>query len=128
VDESKSTKSKAMGQSVAVSKKNFPDQSARSFKATVKGRIFRGLVVKKAGKFYAYQNLCQHLPITLDLNDDKFFNHENTHLQCHMHGAMYELDTGICIAGPCVGAKLVSLSFTEEESRLVVRIPDGFED
>lgn len=113
---------------VVVPKKNFPDQTARSFKTKVKGRIFRGLVVRKNGRFYAYQNLCQHLPITLDLNDDKFFTHDKTHLQCHMHGAVYEIETGACVAGPCVGARLVSLELEEEETRLVIRVPESFEE
>ncbi len=117
-----------MAVSVVVEKKNFPDQSAKSFKTKVKGRIFRGIVVRKGDKFFAYQNLCQHLPITLDLNDDGFFNHEKTHLQCHMHGAMYEIETGVCVAGPCVGAGLVALELAEEPSRLLVKIPPGFED
>ena len=38
--------------------------------AKLKGRVFRGILVRRGGKFYAYQNLCQHLPITLDLNDE----------------------------------------------------------
>lgn len=116
-----------MSASVVVPKK-MADNSAKGFEAKVKGRVFRGILVRKGGKFYAYQNLCQHLPITLDLNDERFFNHEKTHLQCHMHGALYELETGVCTAGPCVGAKLIALELTEEPSRLVVKIPDSFEE
>ena len=111
---------------VAVPKKNFAELTARSFKTKVRGRVFQGFVVRKAGKFYAYQNLCQHLPITLDLEDDEFFTYDRTHLQCHMHGAMYEIETGLCVGGPCPGSKLVPLEMTEEESRLVIRIPDTF--
>jgi nitrite reductase/ring-hydroxylating ferredoxin subunit len=116
-----------MAASVAVSKKNFPDQSAKGFKTKVKGRIFHGLVVRKGGKFFAYQNLCRHLPITLDLDDERFFNFEKTHLQCHMHGAMYEIETGHCIAGPCVGANLIPLEIVEEDSRLIIKLPEKFE-
>ena len=116
-----------MSVSVVVSKKNFPDQSAKSFKTKIRGRVFRGLVVRRGDKYFAFRNLCQHLPITLDLNDDRFFNHEKTQLQCHMHGALYDIETGLCTAGPCVGAKLVSLEFVEEGARLVIKIPDNFE-
>lgn len=61
--------------------------------------------------------------MTLDLNDNDFFNHEKTHLQCHMHGAVYEIETGRCIEGPCVGANLAPLDFVEESQRLIVQIP-----
>lgn len=111
---------------VAVPKKNFKDLTARSFKTRVRGQVFQGFVVQKAGKFFAYHNLCQHLPITLDLGDDDFFTHDKSYLQCHMHGAMYEMETGFCVAGPCQGSRLVALEMEEEETRLVICIPENF--
>lgn len=100
--------------------------SARSFTTKIRGRLFRGFVVLKAGRYYAYQNLCQHLPITLDLNDDDFFTHDKRHLQCHMHGAMYEIESGLCVAGPCEGSRLRPLELKEEETRLVIHIPESY--
>lgn len=108
---------------VGLSKKGFADLTAKSFKAKVRGRVFQGFVVRQGDKFYAYQNLCRHLPITLDLNDDDFFTHDKKFLQCQMHGAMYEINTGLCIGGPCLGAQLMRLELEEEEDRLVIRIP-----
>jgi len=106
-----------------IQKKNFKEGSSKSFSAKVGSKSFEGFVVKKNGRFYAYQNLCQHLPITLDLKDGRFFSHDRKALQCHMHGALYEIETGICFAGPCEKEKLVSLEIVEEEERLVIRIP-----
>lgn len=108
---------------VGLSKKGFADLTAKSFKAKVRGRVFQGFVVRQGDKFYAYQNLCRHLAITLDLNDDDFFTHDKKFLQCQMHGAMYEINTGLCIGGPCLGAQLMRLELEEEEDRLVIRIP-----
>jgi len=112
--------------SISISKRNFPEPGAKPFQVKVRGHIFQGIVVKKGGKFFAYQNLCQHLPITLDLKDGNFFTHDKKYLQCHMHGAMYEADTGVCIAGPCLGATLVALDLAEEVSHVIVRIPESF--
>jgi len=111
---------------VFISKRNFSDLSTRSFQVVVKGKLFQGFVVKKGGRYFAYQNLCQHLPITLDLRDSDFFTHDKQFLQCHMHGAMYEVETGFCIAGPCQGARLVALELQEEEGRVVISIPESF--
>lgn len=110
---------------VAISKKNFAELTARSFTTKVRGKLFRGFVVRKGNKFFAYQNLCQHLPITLDLNDDDFFTYDRLFLQCHMHGAMYDIETGQCVAGPCQGSQLTALEIEEEENRLVIRVPDN---
>ena len=61
------------------------------------------------GQVRCYQNVCRHIPITLDYGDGRFFNSEGTHLVCQTHGATYEPLTGQCIAGPCVGAFLKPL-------------------
>ena len=73
---------------IAVAKRNFPDHSVKTFKIRIRGHLFRGLVVKEDGRYFAYENLCQHLPITLDVNGSEFFSHDKKYLQCHMHGAM----------------------------------------
>lgn len=108
---------------IGMTKKGFTDLTAKSFKAKIRGQVFQGFVVRQGEKFYAYRNLCQHLPITLDLNDDDFFSHDKKYLQCQMHGAMYEIPTGVCIAGPCLGARLIKLELDEEGDNLVIRIP-----
>jgi len=103
------------------------DGQARGFQAKVKGKIFHGLIVKKGEAYFAYRNQCRHLAITLDLNDEQFFNAEGTHLQCQMHGATYEIESGECIAGPCVGAFLEKLDLRVEEERLVIQLKENFE-
>jgi nitrite reductase/ring-hydroxylating ferredoxin subunit len=111
---------------IAISKRNFENNTVKSFKVRIGTRVFRGLVVKENNKYFAYENICQHLPITLDLNGDNFFSHDKKYLQCHMHGAMYEIRTGLCIAGPCEGAKLVALELVEEDKHVVIKIPKVF--
>lgn len=111
------------GRFATVSKRNFPENSAKSFTAKVGKEKFEGFVVRANGRYFAYQNLCQHLPVTLDLQDGKFFSHDKKALQCHMHGALYDPQTGKCFAGPCEGESLIPLNLIEEEERLVVEIP-----
>lgn len=113
---------KATSVYVNVPKRGFKEGTARSFTAKLQGKLFEGFVVKKNGKFYAYRNLCRHLAITLDLKDGDFFTHDGNQLQCHMHGAIYEIESGYCSAGPCQGASLISLPILEEEGRVVVTV------
>jgi nitrite reductase/ring-hydroxylating ferredoxin subunit len=61
------------------------------------------------GRVVCYQNVCRHIPITLDYGDARFFNSEGTHFVCQTHGATYEPLSGLCVAGPCVGAFLKPL-------------------
>jgi nitrite reductase/ring-hydroxylating ferredoxin subunit len=111
---------------IAIAKRNFPNQSVKPFKIRIRGQVFSGLVVKENDRYFAYENLCQHLPITLDLNGSEFFSNDKKYLQCHMHGAMYEIQSGLCIAGPCQGARLVALEIVEDETHVVVKIPEKF--
>lgn len=69
-----------------------------------------GFLAFFAGQVVAYENVCRHIPITLDYGDNHFFNAGHTHFVCQTHGATYEPLTGKCIAGPCVGAFLKPLS------------------
>ena len=113
------------GRVVVVSKKKLAgaEPASYAFETKIRGKIVKGLVVKKNGRYFAYHNLCKHLPVTLDLNDGAFFTHDKSHLQCHMHGAMYEVETGFCVAGPCQGARLSTLIIAEEENQLVITFP-----
>lgn len=108
---------------VFISKSKLRSKQACGFKTTVDGKLYRGILVKRDDRYYAYQNMCKHLPITLDLNDDNFFSHDEKYLQCQMHGAMYEVETGLCIGGPCEGASLNSLKIIEEPDQLIIHIP-----
>lgn len=116
-----------MNGSVIIARSALADGKARGFQVKVKGKILQGLVVQKGNAFFAYRNECRHLAITLDLNDEQFFNAEGTHLQCQMHGATYEIESGECIAGPCVGAFLEKLELRVEEERLVIQLEEKSE-
>ena len=109
---------------VFAKKKLSSDPSTTDFSVKIKGKIIKGFVVRRGSGFYAYQNLCRHLPVTLDLNDNSFFNHDKTMLQCQMHGALYEMESGLCVGGPCEGARLRSLPLQETDSQLVITFPE----
>jgi nitrite reductase/ring-hydroxylating ferredoxin subunit len=113
---------------VTLSKDKIPKGGAVGFVYEQDARKFHGLVAEKKGKYYAYQNRCMHVGVTLDLEDDDFFSEDNKHLQCSLHGAMYEVDTGECIAGPCLGASLRNLPLKEQGNELIVELPSFQEE
>lgn len=69
----------------------------------------QGLVVLYASQVYAYENICPHQQVSLNWSPHTFFEPEHELLQCSMHGALFKPDTGVCIYGPCLRQKLVSL-------------------
>ena len=46
-------------------------------------------------------------------NPGDFFDASKLYLVCATHGALYEPDSGLCVAGPCRGARLKAVMLAE---------------
>jgi nitrite reductase/ring-hydroxylating ferredoxin subunit len=57
----------------------------------------------------AYVNHCPHAGFPLNWTPDGFLAPDLPLILCVMHGALFEIDTGTCIAGPCPGLRLRAL-------------------
>jgi nitrite reductase/ring-hydroxylating ferredoxin subunit len=82
------------------------DPGCREFEIGEGDWPFRGFVVRQGHKIYAYQNHCAHVGHQLNWIPDGFLNKDDTAILCASHGAQYEIDTGLCFRGPCVGKSL----------------------
>lgn len=67
------------------------------------------VVIRQGSAVRAYLNHCPHLGIPLNWQPDKFLSLEETHIQCSTHGALFTLEEGYCISGPCRGQSLTAL-------------------
>lgn len=70
--------------------------------------------VKKDGQIFVYINSCPHIGIPLEFQPDEFLDMEKRFIQCANHGALFEIESGACIAGPCSGQTLKAVPFTIE--------------
>ena len=73
----------------------------------------KGFAVRHAGAACAFVNRCPHLGTELDWQPGEFFEESGLYLVCSTHGALFEPDTGFCVAGPCRGASLEPLQVRE---------------
>lgn len=80
------------------------------------------LVVRRGQGVYAYINSCPHTGSPLDWNEHEFLSLDKGYIQCAMHAALFRLEDGICVAGPCTGASLTAIA-VEVEAGLVVFSP-----
>lgn len=64
------------------------------------------LIVRKGGRAYAYINICPHAGQLLDMVPGKFFGPDPDLLRCTTHGALFRIEDGICVRGPCKGEGL----------------------
>lgn len=77
------------------------------------GRPREALIVRAPdGTLRAYLNRCRHLPVPLDGGSRQFLSRDGEHLLCGTHGALYRLDDGFCVEGPCEGESLIALPIT----------------
>lgn len=86
---------------------------------------FRGFVVQYEGNLYAYQNRCPHAGHALNWKPDSFLTPDESAIICASHGAVFEIATGVCIAGPCPGSQLRALPTSVREGRIYVTGPDS---
>ena len=84
------------------------------------------VVVDESGTPHCYLNECKHLPIPLDGGSRDFFDAGGRHLFCGTHGAVYRLEDGYCLEGPCEGEALEAIPLSIEDG--VVFVTDSYGD
>jgi nitrite reductase/ring-hydroxylating ferredoxin subunit len=102
----------------------YRENDTRGFTARLEsGADFALFIVRRDGAFHAYENWCPHAGTPLDWAPDRFMDFTETRLQCSTHGAQFEIETGLCVSGPCFGERLRALPVAVENGRLVVTLP-----
>jgi nitrite reductase/ring-hydroxylating ferredoxin subunit len=86
---------------------DIPDGEGKGLTVDTRGGEREIMIVRKGGDAYGYLNSCPHAWVQLDWSPDRFMNRDKTHIMCATHGAMFEIETGRCVAGPCLGDKLM---------------------
>lgn len=75
-------------------------------------------IVRKHQQLFAYRNQCPHLGIKLEWMPDSFLDVDNELIQCSTHGALFTIEAGDCVSGPCNGQKLEPLSVSEIDGKI----------
>lgn len=77
-------------------------------------------VVHYLGSFYGYLNRCPHLGIELQWQPDRFLDYDGELIQCASHGALFLIEDGECVSGPCRGARLQAIPVCVQDGQLLV--------
>ena len=78
-------------------------------------------VVLKAGRVHAWRNACPHYDhARMAWKKDEFLSGDHANVQCSAHGALFDIETGACTIGPCLGQSLtpVPVTIAGDEVRL----------
>jgi nitrite reductase/ring-hydroxylating ferredoxin subunit len=82
------------------------DPGAKGFTMGEGDWPLRGFVVRRGSSVHAYVNHCPHAGFPLNWSPDAFLAPGAPLILCAMHGALFEIETGLCLSGPCDGMRL----------------------
>lgn len=88
----------------------------------------RLIVVRQDQTVAAYENRCPHRGIPLEWVADQFLDESGSLLQCATHGALFLMDTGECVAGPCSGKTLRPLPIEVRDGSIWLQTATGCDD
>ena len=79
-------------------------------------------IVKHEHKCHVYRNVCPHMGTTLNFMPDQFLDGRGQFLQCNTHGALFEIDSGYCVDGPCQGKNLSKVASEQRDGKLYIHL------
>ncbi len=85
---------------------DLPDGDARGFE--VPGLRCKVIVVRQGNGVFGWRDLCPHYAggTAMAWKRDAYLNGDRSHIACHAHGAWFDIKTGACVQGPCLGKRL----------------------
>jgi len=102
--------------------KDLPEGSSRGFSVNTPSGYVDVFLVHKNSRLVAYRNSCPHTGGPLDWVPDQFLDLDRDLIQCATHDALFRIEDGACIAGPCAGKALspVTVKISNDEIFLLL--------
>lgn len=85
---------------------------------------FHGFVVRKGNAVFGYRDLCPHMSLPLAQKLDDYLTPDGSLIACSWHGALFKIEDGLCVGGPCGGQRLQTWD-VHVENGFIVTGPAG---
>ncbi|SFR76047.1 Rieske (2Fe-2S) protein [Sphingomonas jatrophae] len=79
------------------------DGSARNYVLQLRAGRFHGFVVRRGDAVVGYVDRCPHMGVPLAQKLDDYLTPDGQLIACSWHGALFDVDGGLCVGGPCAG-------------------------
>jgi nitrite reductase/ring-hydroxylating ferredoxin subunit len=96
------------------------DPGSRGFEVETDQGSLALFLVRRGESGFAYLNQCPHTGINLEWLPDQFLDTSGGLIQCATHGALFRIEDGYCLRGPCAGESLKPLRLEQEGGELVL--------
>lgn len=98
---------------------DIPDGGSKGVLPNERGRD-QALLVRKGARVYAYVNNCPHYDrAPLGWKKDAFLDGAGEKIMCASHGALFRIEDGVCVIGPCLGQALDAISVSVVDGQVV---------
>jgi nitrite reductase/ring-hydroxylating ferredoxin subunit len=97
---------------------DLPDGGGKGFWFGRDTARFGLFLIRQGDHVYAYENSCPHRGTPLDWQPDRFLDRDGRHILCATHGALFRIEDGFCLSGPCAGAGLRKLAIARRGAAL----------
>ena len=79
-------------------------------------------VVKENQQIFVYENSCPHTSGPLDWMPDEFLDEDKKYIMCANHGAIFKINNGLCVYGPCKDQSLRNVPFILENGEIFLLV------
>ena len=106
---------------------DLPDGHSRGFDPLGRGQDSL-LLVRRGGQVHAWLDSCPHHGTPMAWRKDAYLNAAGDRIVCAAHGALFDIETGLCTLGPCLGDRLQALPITVHPSGEVHLADDALQE
>ena len=103
---------------------DLPDDGLASIEVRFADETLPLMVGCRSGEWVAYLNICPHQGRMLNYAPNRFLLKEDQVI-CAAHGAVFNLDDGLCTAGPCKGSALRPVPVEVRSGVVHVALPES---
>lgn len=96
-----------------------PDGGARNYVLQIGEARFHGFVVRRGEAVFGYVDRCPHAGLPLAQELDRYLTPDGDLIMCSWHGAVFTVEEGACVGGPCAGARLKPWPVEVRDGRVV---------
>lgn len=112
------------GRTVVCHLDELSDPDSRGLMLRVDEQLHDVFIVRLGQQVFAYLNSCPHTGGPLDWVPDQFLSLDKDYIQCATHAALFRVDDGYCVAGPCTGDRLTSVPVIVDAGEVVLLVSD----
>lgn len=91
------------------------DPGSLEFAVETSAGVLEIFLIRKGKNVYGYHNQCPHTGVCLNWMPDQFLDLSGSLIQCATHGALFRIEDGYCLRGPCAGENLKKFELTIED-------------